>query len=63
MKKVILILLIILFSSFIWQGCHTNLPSSSPEQTEEEELMQDQENGPGPAPNSGDGTSDGPGWS
>lgn len=61
MKKLLLLLLIISIVFLIFFGCEGQVPSE--EEGENESTGAEETNGPSSAPNSGDGTPDGPGWS
>ncbi len=56
MKKLLLLLLIISLSFLAFSGCESQVPSEGEGESEETEVIG------GPAPNSGDGIPDGPGW-
>ena len=60
MKKILLLLLIVSLSLLAFFGCEGQVPSEG----EGEEEAESEETGVigGPAPNSGDGIPDGPGW-
>ena len=58
MRKLLLFLLIISLSLLVFSGCEDQVPSEGEGEAESEEA----EVIGGPAPNSGDGIPDGPGW-
>jgi len=63
MKKLIMLFVIISLLLLILSGCNSIIPQNTEgnaEQTVGE--LTETESSPGPAPNSGDGVSDGPGW-
>jgi hypothetical protein len=59
-KKIVLLLLIISLFFLAFSGCESHIPSEGESEGEDES----EETGVigGPAPNSGDGVPDGPGW-
>jgi len=57
-KKIFILLLIIALSLLVFSGCEGQVPSEGEGEGESEET----EATDGPAPNSGDGIPDGPGW-
>ena len=63
MKKLFLLFIIISLLIIIISGCENTIPQANDTDTgqSEGELIET-ENSPGPAPNSGDGVSDGSGW-
>jgi hypothetical protein len=63
MKKLFFLFLIISFLIILIYGCHNVIPQDHNEEAEQTG-SESAETGtsPGPAPNSGDGVSDGPGW-
>ena len=63
MKKLLMLFVIITLLLLILSGCNNIIPQNTEgnaEQTEGEST--ETVDNPGPAPNSGDGVSDGPGW-
>ena len=60
MKKLFLILIIISLSLLFFSGCGGQVPSEG--EAQEEGESEETEVTGGPAPNSGDGIPDGPGW-
>ena len=63
MKKLLVLFVIISLLLLILSGCNNIIPQNTEDNAEQTEGELDEtENSPGPAPNSGDGVSDGPGW-
>jgi len=63
MKKLFLLFIIISLLIVIISGCNHIIPQDSEGEAEQSEgELTETGNNPGPAPNSGDGVSDGPGW-
>jgi uncharacterized lipoprotein NlpE involved in copper resistance len=63
MKKIMMLLIAISFLILILYGCNNMIPQNNEVDTEQTEgELSETGNSPGPAPNSGDGVSDGPGW-
>jgi hypothetical protein len=59
-KKLFILLLIITLSLLVFSGCKGQIPSEGEGEGEGE--SEETEVADGPAPNSGDGIPDGPGW-
>jgi len=63
MKKLFYLFVIISFLIIMIYGCKNIIPQDQNEEVEQTESESiETGNNPGPAPNSGDGVSDGPGW-
>jgi len=63
MKKLFLLFIIISLLIVIISGCNHIIPQNTGDNAEQTEgELTETENSPGPAPNSADGISDGPGW-
>jgi len=63
MKKLLILFVIIILLLLILPGCNNIILQNTEDNAEQAEgELTETENSPGPAPNYGDGVSDGPGW-